>query len=83
MNPISRTAAFMGPLLVFFAAMLWATDAPFRSQLTQGLSSNVIVLAEHGINLLFAVPILFFNWKGLLNFTKREWAAILAIAVGG
>ena len=49
--------ALLGPLLVFVAAMLWATDAPFRSELTQGLSSSFIVLAEHGVNLLFAIPV--------------------------
>lgn len=78
----TRLLAF-GPLLVFFAAMLWATDAPFRSQLTQELSSAFIVLAEHGVNLLFALPILFFNWRELKNFTAKQWAAIVVIAIGG
>lgn len=75
--------AFLGPLFVFIAAMLWATDAPFRTQLTADLSSSFIVLAEHAVNLLFVLPILFFNWRELKNFTKREWAAVIVIAVGG
>jgi len=75
--------ALLGPLLVFVAAMLWATDAPFRSELTQGLSSSFIVLAEHGVNLLFAIPILLFNWRSLLSLTKKEWAAVAVIAIGG
>lgn len=83
MNIAARTMAVLGPILVFVAAMLWATDAPFRSQLTADLSTGFIVLAEHGVNMLFAIPILFFNWRELRNFTKREWAAILVIAIGG
>ena len=58
--PRSRTIAFFGPLLVFVAAVLWATDAPFRTHLTADLSSSFIVLAEHTVNLLFVLPILFF-----------------------
>jgi drug/metabolite transporter, DME family len=83
MSTHARALTLIGPALVCFAAMLWATDAPFRSELTEGLSSNFIVLAEHAVNLLFAIPILFFNWRELLTFSRREWAAVLAIAVGG
>lgn len=83
MNGFKQPMALLGPALVFFAAMLWATDAPFRSQLTTELSSSFIVLAEHGVNLLFALPILFFNWAELKNFSRREWASVLAIALGG
>ncbi|MBP9757459.1 MAG: DMT family transporter [Candidatus Pacebacteria bacterium] len=83
MTPITRTLAFLGPFFVFFAAMLWATDAPFRTQLTADLSTSFIVLAEHTVNLLFVLPILFFNWRELKNFTKREWIAVIVIAVGG
>lgn len=83
MSPVSRTMAFLGPLLVFVAAMLWATDAPFRAHLTAELSSSFIVLAEHAVNLLFVIPVLFSNWRELANFSKREWVAIIVIAIGG
>ncbi len=83
MKLASRSMAFFGPMLVFVAAMLWATDAPFRTHLTAELSSSFIVLAEHAVNLLFVLPVLFFNWRELGNFTKREWAAVLVIAIGG
>ena len=83
MKPATRSIAFFGPLLVFIAAMLWATDAPFRTHLTVDLSASFIVLAEHAVNLLFVIPILFFNWRELGKFTKREWAAVLVIAIGG
>ena len=83
MSTSARALAFLGPIFVFAAAMLWATDAPFRSQLTEGLSSSFIVLAEHGINLFFAIPLLAFNWRELARFPIREWAAVLVIAIGG
>ncbi len=79
----SRYIAFFGPALVFFAAALWATDAPFRVHLTQTLSSNFIVLAEHTIDLLIALPILVWGWRELRNLTRREWLAVVFIAVGG
>lgn len=83
MRPVTKSLAFFGPMLVFAAAMLWATDAPFRSYLTKDLSAGFIVLAEHAVNLLFVLPVLFFNWRELKAFTAREWAAIAVIAIGG
>src|SRR3989344_4215153 len=75
--------AFFGPSLIFIAAALWAPDAPFRSHLTQTLSSNFIVLAEHAVDLLIALPILVWGWRELKNLSRREWLAVVFIAVGG
>src|SRR5262249_5389103 len=71
-----------GPWLVFFAAMLWATDAPFRVHLTKELSSSFIVLAEHFIDVLFILPILWWKRAEVKKFGKREWLAVLVIAIG-
>ncbi len=79
----ARTIVFFGPVLVFLAAALWATDAPFRTHLTEGLSSNFIVLGEHMISALIAIPILLFNWADLKKISGREWFAILFIGVCG
>ncbi|MBV9159906.1 MAG: DMT family transporter [Candidatus Kaiserbacteria bacterium] len=79
----ARSLATWGPGLVFFAAVLWATDAPFRAHLTQALSSNFIVFAEHGVDILFAVPILIWSWADLKKLSWREWVAVLVIAIGG
>lgn len=72
-----------GTFLVFLAAMLWATDAPFRALLTQGLSSELIVLGEHFVDLLIVLPILFFSWRSLKNLTLTQWTAVCFIAIGG
>jgi drug/metabolite transporter (DMT)-like permease len=79
----ARRVVVLGPVLIFFAAMLWATDAPFRAHLTQSLASNFIVFAEHGVDVLFALPILLFNWRDIRNLTRREWLAVGVIAIGG
>ncbi len=72
-----------GPYLVFLAAMLWATDAPFRIHLTQTLSSNFIVLSEHFVDVLFVLPILVIGFSEIRKLTWREWGAVLLIAIGG
>lgn len=72
-----------GTYLIFIAAMLWATDAPFRAHLTAELPSNFIVLVEHFFDVIVVLPILLMNLKDLKHLTKKEWGAILFIAVGG
>jgi drug/metabolite transporter (DMT)-like permease len=73
----------LAPYYVLLAAMLWATDAPFRVYLTHGLSSNFIVLGEHVIDVIFILPVLIWGWRELRNLSWREWMAVLFIAVGG
>lgn len=71
------------PYLVFLAAMLWATDAPFRLHLTKELPSNFIVLAEHFFDILVALPILFLNRAELGKLNWRGWLAVSAVGIGG
>lgn len=72
-----------GTYLVFFAAMLWATDAPFRIHLTQALSSNFIVLGEHTVDMLFALPLLIYGFSELRKLEWKEWGAVLLVGIGG
>ncbi|MSU55653.1 MAG: DMT family transporter [Candidatus Taylorbacteria bacterium] len=71
------------PFLIFFAAMLWATDAPFRLQLTKDLPSNFIVLGEHFFDILIALPILFLNWSEVRKLNLKGWLSVIFIAVCG
>jgi len=71
------------PYLIFIAAMLWATDAPFRIQLTKDLSSNFIVLGEHFFDILIAIPILFINRSELKKLTAKGWISIILVALCG
>jgi drug/metabolite transporter (DMT)-like permease len=72
-----------GPIFIFLAAILWASDAPFRLHLTHELSSNLIVLGEHFVDVLFVLPILFFGFAGLRSINARQWGAIIFIAIFG
>src|SRR3989338_2050227 len=71
-----------GPVLIFIAAMLWATDAPFRYHLTQGLNASFIVLAEHAVNILLILPFIFWNWNEIESLNWKQWLAILVIGIG-
>lgn len=71
-----------GPFLVFLAAMLWATDAPFRFYLTQGLNPSFIVLMEHVINVFLTLPFLLLGWKEMRALNWKEWLSLLIIGVG-
>jgi len=82
MNTARRMLAW-GPGLVFLAAMLWASDAPFRTHLTQALASNFIVLGEHAISCIVAIPVLILNWAELKKLSKGQWAAAIFIGVCG
>jgi drug/metabolite transporter (DMT)-like permease len=73
----------LASFFVFGAAMLWATDAPFRLLLTQEYSSTFIVFAEHCVGIFFALPLVWFNRSSLSKLSKKEWAALLIIGVGG
>jgi drug/metabolite transporter (DMT)-like permease len=73
----------LSPYFIFIAAMLWATDAPFRMYLTKSLNSNFIVLAEHFVDVLFVLPLLVPALSGLKQLRAKEWLAVLFIAVCG
>ncbi len=73
----------LSPYLVFLAAMLWATDAPFRMELTKHLNSNFIVLAEHFVDVLLIAPILIHGFAKLKKLRVNDWLAVIFIAAGG
>jgi len=70
------------PFLIFIAAMLWASDAPFRYHLTRDLSASFIVLAEHAVNVLLVLPFIIAGWREIRNLSWKQWLAVLIIGVG-
>ncbi len=70
-------------LLIFIAAILWASDAPFRVGLTESLSSSTIVFLEHIIALLIVTPLLPSVWREVRILQLTDWLAILFIGIGG
>lgn len=80
---MTTTLKRWGPYAVLFAAMLWATDAPFRLHLTKDLSSTFIVLGEHLIDVIVIAPFLIAEWKSLRILSAKDWLAVIFIAVCG
>lgn len=72
-----------GPYLIFIAAMLWATDAPFRVALLKDLPAGLIVLLEHFVDILVILPVLFYSRRELGTLKKKDWLALLFIGVCG
>ncbi len=76
---MKKIAAF-GPLFVIIAALLWSFDGLLRINL-YSLPPAVIVFYEHIIG---AVVLLFLSrywFKELKKLTRKEWIAILAVAL--
>lgn len=82
METLEQRLTRWGPVLIFIAAMLWATDAPFRFHLTRDLGAGFIVLAEHAVNVLLILPFVFYNWSEIRNLNRKQWLAIVVIGVG-
>jgi drug/metabolite transporter (DMT)-like permease len=72
-----------GPWRIAFAALMWATDAPFRAKLLQNIKSEALVLYEHFINTIILLPLLLKRRKEIWEITLREWIALLFIGLGG
>lgn len=69
-------------VFVAVAATLWATDAYFRNQLVQHLSSTQIVVAEDALVTLFLLPVLIRSRHELRALGARGWTAVGIIAAG-
>lgn len=71
------------PWLIVVAALLWATDAPFRKYLTGELPSGIIVLSEHILISILILPVFLRHLPELKKLSWKEWLAVLFIGFGG
>lgn len=71
------------PFLVVIAALLWSADALFRAPLTERLSATTIVFYEHVFGVILVLPFLSRGLLQLRRLSRREWGAVLFIALGG
>src|SRR5258708_22305426 len=70
-------------ILVALGAALWGTDSVLRQPLTHALPSSAIVLYEHLILSVIAVPTLIAARAELRAWRMRHWLALVGIAWGG
>jgi DME family drug/metabolite transporter len=69
-------------VLVAVAATLWASDTYFRAQLVGHLKPPEIVVIEDALVSLFLVVFLVRGLREMRRLGRREWLAIVLIAVG-
>jgi drug/metabolite transporter (DMT)-like permease len=75
---------FKGPLFIAFAALLWASDSPFRAPLTHRIDPVSIVLFDHivGLVVLFAI-VMVKNRGEVLKLKPVDWILAFLIGAGG
>ncbi|ASS74238.1 hypothetical protein CIG75_04060 [Tumebacillus algifaecis] len=72
-----------GVLLVALGAALWGMDSLLRVPLMGAFTSTEIVLVEHLLLLLFAVPAVWIGRRQFQGLSLRHFGAILFISWGG
>ncbi len=77
--PLSSRASL---LLVALAAAMFGTEGLLRRPLLDSMSVTSIVLAEHILLCVFAVPVLVAQWRVLAALSKRNWFVLLVIGWG-
>jgi len=75
----------MGPALVAFAAILWATDALVRYPLIQsGIDPTFLVFFDHLLCVILLTPFLVYRFRGTLTKIARpQWIGLFVIGGGG
>jgi len=68
------------PLLIMLAAILWSLDGLLRRQL-YSLPPATLVMLEHMIGVLIALPLLPKAWPEFKKMTRKDWLVILIITV--
>jgi drug/metabolite transporter (DMT)-like permease len=76
-----KTTSAGSSFFIVLAAILWSTDALLRQPLTRDLSALVIVLSEHGLALIFVLPVIIAWWPTIKRLQPRQWWAILFIGL--
>jgi drug/metabolite transporter (DMT)-like permease len=82
--PYKINRRWISPVLVGFAAFLWATDALIRYPAIQQADPTIMVFIEHILAVLILFPWLFLkSGKALFDLSPSEWAAAIFSGVGG
>lgn len=82
-RPLQATHSKSGFWLVVLGAALWGADPLFRIILLKSLTSAQIVLLEHIIIALIAIPVMWKNRQELRGLGWKQAGALLFISWGG
>lgn len=81
-NPKRARLAVLPPLMIAVAAMLWGTDAVWRTDLLRTLTVPSIVFWEHVILVTATGWLLWRDRHSLGRLNRVDWAAVLVIGMG-
>lgn len=74
----------MSAFLIAVAAILWATDTPFRLPAVQALNPIQVVLFEHGIGLIaLIIWAILKKRKEVIRLNKTDWLGAILVGGGG
>lgn len=74
--------AILPPLMVAFAAMLWGTDAVWRTDLLKTLTAPAIVFWEHVLLVSVTGWLIWTGRRTLASLDRFDWIALVVIGVG-
>ncbi|MBN1779246.1 MAG: DMT family transporter [Candidatus Buchananbacteria bacterium] len=71
------------PLLIIFAAFLWALDGVVLRPILYTLPVSLVVLTEHALAFIVMLPFLLRAWPELKKLKSMDWTAFLWVALFG
>lgn len=72
-----------GVLLVALGAAVWGTDTVLRAPLSAVFVPVLLVLGEHLVLALYAVPAVLWGWREMATLDLPRWGALLIVGWGG
>jgi drug/metabolite transporter (DMT)-like permease len=72
-----------GVLLVALGAAVWGTDTVLRAPLSAAFVPVLLVLGEHLVLALYAVPAVVLGWREISTLDAPRWGALLVVGWGG
>jgi len=72
-----------GVLLVALGAAVWGTDTVLRAPLSAAFAPVLLVLGEHLVLALYAVPVVLLGWREFRTLDLPRWGALIVVGWGG
>lgn len=72
-----------GVLLVALGASVWGTDTVLRAPLGAAFTPVLLVLGEHLVLALYAVPVVLLGWREFRSLDLPRWGALIVVGWGG